>query len=62
MRIIANQILRAQIVADPLERLIQSTVAHIVALAARLLCQGDQRVFPTQFATRAAAIGTSITE
>ena len=57
LRIIAEQILRAQVVADARKGLVEPAVADVKALAAGLLGQGDERVLAAQVAAGAGLDG-----
>ena len=52
-RIVADKVLRAQILADVLKRRVKSVLVHVKILAAGLLCQGDQRMFAAGVASSA---------
>ena len=57
LRIVANEILRAQVVADPGKGFVEPAVVHIEMLAASLFGQGDERVFAAQVASGAGLNG-----
>jgi hypothetical protein len=57
VRIVAKQILGAQVIADFRKRLVQPAVAYVEILAAGLFGQGDQRVLSARVAPGAGLDG-----
>ena len=60
VRIIPEQVLRSQVVADARKGLVQPSFADVEALTAGLLGQGDERMFAAQVAVALASMGTSM--